>query len=74
MPAEHEGGGESGQAQPYEQGGGYTGAHRGRRWFTPGHQHPASAGRDIGGQANGGKYDGFRADGRLCVKEDGHGR
>ena len=51
MPAEHEGGGESGTCQPYETGGGYTGAHRGKG------RHPASAGRDVAGQAQGSRWE-----------------
>lgn len=67
MPAEHEGGGESGTCQPYETGGQYIGAHRaGRR--SQG-RHPSSAGRDIQGQANGGRYDGIRGDGRLAERD-----
>lgn len=63
MPAEYEGGGESQTCQPYETGGGYAGAHRGKG------RHPSSAGRDIGGQVAGSRYDGFRDDGRLTERE-----
>ncbi len=52
-------GGESGQATPYAKGGGYRGAHRGRG------RHPASAGRDIGGQEAASRYGGYLPDGRI---------